>query len=116
MRERIAVFLCEFLFFYRATPLRSQNKTDKNSNRNSVRVLAWYLACKHASGYLKILYAILELIYIISLPGDCHAYARNDKRVGTPTPERTLIQSVLIYGMCLFRVRAARRREYERRA
>ena len=37
----------------------------------------------HASGYLKILYAILAIIYIISLPGDCHAYARNDKRVGT---------------------------------
>lgn len=34
----------------------------------------------HASGYLKILYAILAIIYIISLPGDCHAYARNDRR------------------------------------
>ena len=61
----------------------------------------------HASGYLKILYAILALIYIISLPGDCHAYARNDKRAGTPTPERTLIQGVLINVMCLFGVRAA---------
>ena len=43
----------------------------------------------HASGYLKILYAILAIIYIISLPGDCHAYARNDKRVGTPTRTNT---------------------------
>ena len=29
----------------RATTLHSQNKMDKNSSRNSVRVLAWYLAC-----------------------------------------------------------------------
>ena len=36
-----------------------------------------------------ILYAILAIIYIISLPGDCHAYARNDKRVGTPTRTNT---------------------------
>ena len=43
----------------------------------------------HASGYLKILYAILAIIYIISLPGDCHAYARNDKRVETPTRTNT---------------------------
>ena len=55
----------------------------------------------HASGYLKILYAILAIIYIISLPGDCHAYARNDKRVGTPTrtntySERTYTRYVLI--------------------
>ena len=42
-----------------------------------------------ASGYLKILYAIFAIIYIISLPGDCHAYARNDKRVGTPTRTNT---------------------------
>ena len=44
---------------------------------------------------------------------DCHAYARNDKRVGTPTPERTPIQGVLIHGMCNFEdgTRAARRRE-----
>ena len=35
-----------------------------------------------ASGYLKILYAIFAIIYIISLPGDCHAYARNDKGWG----------------------------------
>ena len=56
----------------RATTLNSQNEMDKNSNRNSVRVLAWYLACK----------------------------AR--KRI-----KRTLIQGVLINGMCLFGVRAA---------
>ena len=30
----------------RATTLHSQNEMDKNSNRNSVRVLAWCLACK----------------------------------------------------------------------
>ena len=29
----------------RATTLHSQNEMDKNSNRNSVRVLAWCLAC-----------------------------------------------------------------------
>ena len=34
----------------------------------------------------------------------------------TQADKRTLIQSVLIHGMCLFGVRAARRREYERRA
>ena len=43
------------------------------------------------------------------------SFPRNDTG-GTPTPERTLIQSVLINGMCIFKVRAARRREYERRA
>ena len=31
----------------------------------------------------------------------------------TQADKRTLIQSVLIHGMCLFGVRAARRREYE---
>ena len=45
------------------------------------------------------------------------SFPRNDKGGGgTPTPERTPIQSVLIHGMCLFEVRAARRRERERRA
>ena len=39
--------------------------------------------------------------------------------VGAPSAQadkRRLIQGVLINGMCLFGVRAARRREYERRA
>ena len=43
------------------------------------------------------------------------SFPRNDTG-GTPTPERTLIQSVLINGMCIFKVRAARRRALERRA
>ena len=34
----------------------------------------------------------------------------------TQVDKRKLIQSVLIHGVCLFKVRAARRREYERRA
>ena len=34
----------------------------------------------------------------------------------TQVDKRTLIQGILINGMCLFGVRAARRREYERRA
>ena len=34
------------------------------------------------------------------------SFPRNDTG-GTPTPERTLIQSVLINGMCIFKVRAA---------
>ena len=33
----------------RASPLYSQNKTGKNSNRNSVRVLAWWGRAAHAS-------------------------------------------------------------------
>ena len=37
----IAIDLACFRNFYRATTLHSQNETDKNSNRNSVRVLAW---------------------------------------------------------------------------
>ena len=45
------------------------------------------------------------------------SFPRNDKG-GTPTPERILFQGVLINGMCNFEdgTRAARRREYERRA
>ncbi len=39
-----------FAITNRASPLYSQNKTDKNSNRNSVRVLAWWLRAMHASG------------------------------------------------------------------
>ncbi len=114
------------------------SSTDRNSRHSFAKLSAWWAHCVcrvksvcvstktqtaipcecllgvcafGASGYLKILYAIFAIIYIISLPGDCHAYARNDKRVGTPTTERTLIQGVLINGMCLFKVRAARRRE-----
>ena len=34
-----------FAITNRASTLHSQNKMDKNSNRNSVRVLAWCLAC-----------------------------------------------------------------------
>ena len=34
----------------RASPVYSQNKTGKNSNRNSVRVLAWWVRAMHASG------------------------------------------------------------------
>ena len=50
----------------------------------------------HASGYLKILYAIFAIIYIISLPGDCHAYTRNDKRVGThPHPNGYIFEAFL---------------------
>ena len=64
-----------------AQPLFTLKKRwTKNSNRNSVRVLAW---CVRAS---------------------------------TQAGKRTLIQCILISGMCLFRVRAARRREYECRA
>ena len=36
----------DFCSANRATTLHSQNKMDKNSNRNSVQVLAWCLACK----------------------------------------------------------------------
>ena len=43
------------------------------------------------------------------------SFPRNDTG-GIPTPERTLIQGVLINVMCLFGVRAARRRALERRA
>ena len=64
-----------------------------------MRVLAWYLACKHASGYLKILYAIFAIIYIISLPGDCHAYARNDKVWGHPHPNGYIFEAFL-YTQC----------------
>ena len=34
-----------FAITNRATTLHSQNETDKISNRNSVRMFAWYLAC-----------------------------------------------------------------------
>ena len=61
------------------------------------------LRALHASGYLKILYAILAIIYIISLPADCHAYARNDIVLGL-RPKQKSIQSALINGMCLFEV------------
>ena len=54
----------------------------------------------HASGYLKILYAILAIIYIISLPGDCHAYARNDKRVGTHPHPNGYIFEAFLYTEC----------------
>ena len=70
----------------------------------------------HASGYLKILYAILAIIYIISLPGDCHAYARNDKRVGDTHPNEHLFKAYL-YTVCAYsECEPQRRREYERRA
>ena len=36
----------------RASPLCSQNKTDKNSNRNFVRVLAWWVRTLCASGQI----------------------------------------------------------------
>ena len=55
----------------------------------------------HASGYLKILYAILAIIYIISLPGDCHAYARNDKRVGTHPHPNGYIFEAYLYTVCV---------------
>ena len=51
----------------RATTLNSQNEMDKNSNHNSVRVLAWYLACLHASGYnvhLFKVYLLTECAYL----------------------------------------------------
>ena len=53
-------------------------------------------------GIFENLCAILATIYIVSLPGDCHACARNDTG-GTPTPERTLIQGVLMHGMGNFK-------------
>ena len=49
----------------------------------------------------------------------CRSFARLSAccvRASTQAGKRTLIQGILISGMCLFRVRAARRREYECRA
>ena len=59
--------------------VRARTKTPATVSQDCL--LGW--CAFGASGYLKILYAIFAIIYIISLPGDCHAYARNDKRVGT---------------------------------
>ncbi|HCH93092.1 MAG TPA: hypothetical protein DE061_05370, partial [Clostridiales bacterium] len=43
----------------RASPLCSQIKTGKNSNRNSVRVLAWWVRAAHASGKRKLIRSVL---------------------------------------------------------
>ena len=63
-----------------------------------------------------------QKIFAISLSMDknsCLNFARLSAwwvRLRRKRKKRTLIQGVLINGMCLFEVRAARRREYERRA
>ena len=41
----------------RTSTLCSQNKTDKNPNRNSARVLAWWMRATHASGYVWAIWA-----------------------------------------------------------
>ena len=52
---------------------------DKNSNHNSVRVLAWYLACLHASGYnvhLFKVYLLTECAYLKCEPQRRREYER----------------------------------------
>ena len=95
----------------RATTLHSQNEMDKDSNRNSVRVLAWCLACIARKRINENLFGIclFRVRLTARFPRSLRSLVMT--RVGTPTPERKLIRSVLIHGMCPFRVRAARRRE-----
>ena len=83
MRERIAVFLCEFLFFYRAENLCYQFGHGQELKPQFRKIVCLVCAC----------------------------FAR--KRIN-----ENFIQGGLINGMCLFAdgTRAARRREYERRA
>ena len=82
----IAIDRICFRNFYRATTLHSQNEMDKNSNRNSVRVLAWCLACFARKLILEnfVRYICDNLHHFPS--GRCFDFAQHDNRVGHPHP------------------------------
>ena len=80
---------------YRATTLLSQNKRDKNSNHNSERVLAWWAHCVCRDKSVQ-----------AGIKKSCHSSARLSAwwvRLRRKRIKHTLIQGVLINGMCNFK-------------